>query len=135
MQALTQKQKLGRIFEKFFYAICSSSFKASEGFQVKHNDFNDYASSQGKGVDIRIFKRSRELCAMEVKNLRNFNKPYGRQFVNEEILSRFENSHAQTRILAMTFQNLIPKERIVHGKYVDYIPSEKGKPVFIFEIG
>lgn len=131
---LTNKELLGLINEKVFLAVFMSLFKATESFRIKHNDFNNYHDGISKGVDFRIFERNRSLFDIEVKNWKLFNKPYGLDVAEKEIVERFKNSCAVFKILIISFASLLsqPAIRLLrsHNIHVFSVDRLLGKKVF-----
>jgi len=101
---------LGKIGEMVVVAIVKSIFKASEGFRVKHTDFRHY--NFGHGLDLRVFERNKQLLGIEVKNWKSFNKPYGMDIYESEILDRFKNFTYGMKLLIITTLSLLTKRAV-----------------------
>ena len=52
-------------------------------------DWDNY--SYGHGLDLRVFKRNKQVMAIEVKNWREMNRPYGTETARTEIIDRFKD--------------------------------------------
>jgi hypothetical protein len=107
---LTDEMKLGRSGEQLWASV---SFKVfGYGFELRHNDWSNYAKSQAKGVDVRV-RQGKDLCfAIEIKNLNWQSKPYGTEFTVKEVLTRFEGLEAIFKILVISYKKLLTKEAL-----------------------
>lgn len=103
----SDKQRLGIILEKLINAIM-----VSLDYRTKHVDWDNYTSEMGNGQDIRVFNGNRQVCAVECKNWRKLNKPYGTETVKTEIIERFVNFAGGIKILVISFLSLFTKEAI-----------------------
>lgn len=125
MSVSESKLALGIIAEKFIVSIVKSLFKANEGFKVKHTDFDNY--NFGHGLDLRVFDHNRELLGIEVKNWKLFNKPYGSNIAETEIIDRFKNCSAKIKLLIISFKSLLTKEalRLLKQNNIHVIETNK----------
>ena len=107
---LNDKVGLGVIGEKFCSSVAKSIFKVEEGYRVKHVDWDNY--SYGHGLDLRVFKRNKQVMAVEVKNWREMNRPYGTETVRTEITDRFKNYAGGLKVLIISFLYLLTKKAL-----------------------
>lgn len=92
------------------FAVLSSLFPKSKGFRTKHVDWSNYTSEMGKGLDLRVFQRSRQIIGMEVKDFREYDRPYGTDFVRKHVLERFKNFAGGVKILIISFLCLLTRK-------------------------
>jgi len=102
------KIALGIILEKWVFAVLKSLFKAREGFRVLHVNWQRY--NYGHGQDLRVFQRNRQILAIECKNWRMLNRPYGTDICETEIIDRFKNHAGGIKLLIITFADLLTKK-------------------------
>jgi len=98
----------GALGEKPVAKVIRMLYPAERGFKVTSNSFKsikDYCS--GEGMDVKV----RNLFEIEVKNLKQQDKPYGTDFVKRHILSRARNCNL-LKILIITYINLLTKAGI-----------------------
>jgi len=81
---LTAKQKLGRVGEMFVNYLSSTVLKYA--YDIRHNDFNNYAKNQGRDCDIKVSQNKDVIFGFEVKDWRLLPNQYGIEFVKTEIL-------------------------------------------------
>ena len=101
---------LGIIGEKFNNSVAKSIFKVKEGYRVRHVDWDNY--SYGHGLDLRVFKRNKQVMAIEVKNWRKMNRPYGTDIARTEIIDRFKNCAGGIKVLIISFLCLLTKQAL-----------------------
>lgn len=101
---------LGIIGEKFNCSVVKSIFKVEEGYRVRHVDWDNY--SYGNGLDLRVFKRNKQVMAIEVKNWREMGRPYGPVYAEEQILDRFKNYAGGLKVLIISLLCLLTKRAI-----------------------
>jgi len=89
---------LGLIAEKALVTILKSIFRDSF---IQYNDFKNYNNGIGKGTDIKID----HTFDIEVKNWRLYNKPYGHDIIQKEIVDRFQHSACRHKIVFISFSN------------------------------
>jgi len=101
---------LGVIGEKFTNSVAKSIFKVKDGYRVKHVDWGNY--SYGHGLDLRVFKRNKQVMAIEVKNWREMNHPYGTETAETEIIDRFQNYAGGIKVLIISLLCLLTKKAL-----------------------
>ncbi|MDH5783159.1 MAG: hypothetical protein OEZ35_05790 [Candidatus Bathyarchaeota archaeon] len=106
----SNKVGLGIIGEKFSDSVAKSIFKVKEGYRVIHVDWDNY--SYGYGLDLRVFKRNKQVMAIEVKNWREMNRPYGTETARTEIIDRFRNYAGGLKVLIVSFLCLLTKKAL-----------------------
>jgi len=106
----SNKVGLGIIGEKFSDSVAKSIFKVKDGYRVKHVDWDNY--SYGHGLDLRVFKRNKQVLAVEVKNWREMNRPYGTETARTEIIDRFKNYAGGLKVLIISFLCLLTKKAL-----------------------
>jgi len=104
------KVGLGVIGEKFTNSVAKSIFKVKEGYRVIHVDWDNY--SYGHGLDLRVFKRNKQVLAIEVKNWREMDRPYRTEAARTEIIDRFKNYAGGLKILIISFLSLLTKKAL-----------------------
>ena len=107
---MNNKVGLGVIGEKFSDSVAKSIFKVEDGYRVKHVDWDNY--SYGHGLDLRVFKRNKQVLAIEVKNWREMNRPYGTETARTEIIDRFRNYAGGLKVLIISFLCLLTKKAL-----------------------
>ena len=124
---LNNKIGLGIIGEKFTNSVAKSIFRAKDGYRVEHVDWDNY--SYGHGLDLRVFKRNKQVIAVEVKNWRQMNRPYGAVYAEEQILDRFKNYAGGIKVLIISFLCLLTKKALELLEAHDIHVIEIGKLV------
>jgi len=123
---------LGVIGEKFTNSVAKSIFKVKDGYRVKHVDWGNY--SYGHGLDLRVFKRNKQVMAIEVKNWREMNRPYGAETAKTEIIDRFQNYAGGLKVLIISLLCLLTKKALelleAHNIHVIEIGKLIGKNDF-----
>lgn len=100
----------GKTGEKVVTNSLRTKYKTKDGFEVKHNKFNnEYEYSCGKGIDIKLFEGCKEKAQIEVKNWSRQPKPYGLDSVQQDILPRFSHNGGGIKLLIITFISLLTK--------------------------
>jgi len=124
---LNNKIGLGIIGEKFTNSVAKSIFRAKDGYRVNHVDWDNY--SYGHGLDLRVFKQNKQVIAVEVKNWRQMNRPYGAVYAEEQILDRFKNYAGGIKVLIISFLCLLTKKALELLEAHDIHVIEIGKLV------
>ena len=123
---------LGVIGEKFTNSVAKSIFKVKKGYRVKHVDWDNY--SYGHGLDLRVFKRNKQVMAVEVKNWREMNRPYGTETARTQIIDRFKNYAGGLKVLMISFLCLLTKKALelleAHNIYIIEIGKLVGRNDF-----
>jgi len=101
---------LGIIGEKFINSVAKSVFRAKERYRVKHVDWHNY--SYGHGLDLRVFEGNKQVLAVEVKNWREMNRPYGTGIVETEIVDRFKNYAGGLKLQIISFLCLLTRKAL-----------------------
>jgi hypothetical protein len=104
-QKLTDKQQFGLNGEKFEAYVTSTALK--NVYEVKHNDWKTYVTSQEKGCDIKVVKGKDVIFVIEVKNWRLKRYQWGIKHAYEQIVTRFTGFEDSIKILFISFKRML----------------------------
>jgi hypothetical protein len=110
MSELTLKERLGIGLEKWIYAMLKSLYPESEDYIIKHPDWTNY--NNHNGVDFRVFKRCKEILAIECKNWRKLDKKYGSDIAQTEIVERFQHIGTNLKLCIISFMDVLSKPSV-----------------------
>jgi hypothetical protein len=142
-EKLTDAQRKGKSGEQLQNLLLNSALKYR--YEIKHNDFDNYARSQEKGVDLRVYNGKRLVFAIEVKNWKWQKRTYGIDYIKEQILSRFDGIICDFKVLIISHKKMLSEEglhlleenhvriyEVGHSFFIGYHNPRKN-PEFFYE--
>jgi len=111
-----RKNRLGKILEKWIYAILKILFPSVDGYRIIHPDWGKNYNNDHKGADFRVFHRCKEILAIECKNWRKLSTKYGVDIVERDIIPRFYHIGTHIRICVISFLDALTTTAIRHAQ-------------------